>query len=89
MMVTIGLDSLKLKACTKEGQTVLHMNLLYSTCIHVYACSIELCSSTALQALYIINLRRATGYSLSVCMSVSVYSESAHLDGIALCLYYG
>ncbi len=26
-----------------------------------------------------------------VCMfvCVSVYSESAHLDGIALCLYYG
>ncbi len=33
------------------------------------------------------------GYSIvvgqSVCVCVCVYSESAHLDAIALCLYYG
>ncbi len=29
------------------------------------------------------------GQSVCVCVCVCVYSESAHLDAIVLCLYYG
>ncbi len=67
-------------------------NFRYSVqCIYVHAYF----TTSGNSSVQVINPRQAAAPRVivgqSVCLSVcmSVYSESAHLDGIALCLYYG
>ncbi len=63
----------------------------HTTIIIVFSWSCMYCRvSTYLSSVLL--TRGATGYSsrsVCVCVCVCVYSESAHLDAIALCLYYG